>query len=201
MELLGQVAHRVALDEADRVVDVLAAAQRTVDHDEIGGIHRPGDRDLHVGHALVHGQHQASDVVRGRHPRRVGRLVGDDVSGRRRGAEHPAGDGDVDDLRAPVAPHRARGVRRADPRAVAVDPHAGVDSAHTVDEQDRVGSRGRRVEGTPLARRQLDVDRDGAGRLGLELGGRAVFDVPRIDGELHVSTRWIVDVRAPFTTS
>ena len=103
----------------------------------------------------------------------------------------------------PSQQHRARGVRRADARAVAVDPHASVDAAHAVDEQDRVGARAGRgaSSGAPLPRGHLDVDDHRPCGLGFELSRRAVLDVPRIDGELHASIRAIVDVRGPFTTS
>ena len=102
----------------------------------------------------------------------------------------------------PSQQHRARGVRRADARAVTVDPHASVDTADAVDEEDGVGAHtGPRIERTPLPRGQLDVDDHRPCGLGLELRRRAVLDVPRIDGELHASIRAIVDVRGPFTTS
>src|SRR3984957_14200953 len=75
-------------------------------------------------------------------------------------------------------------------RDLIVDPDAGFDAAHTIDEEDRRGKRAvrRGVDGLPSACGQFHVNRDGGGgflQLLFELEARAVQRVPSIDAETH----------------
>ena len=78
----------------------------------------------------------------------------------------------VDDLGAAVASHRARGEGSKDaPNRETLglrEPGPRVETAHAVDEDQRVGNRcrRRRAQGTPVAGRDFDVDDDDRFRLG-----------------------------------
>ena len=215
----GEVGGVVGLDHADRVGEVLAAPQRTVDHHAAptSAPARPlGGGPLGGAHALLERQRQHLGRARPGHAGAVGAVRRDEVGGVAAGREQAPPDLDGAEAGARPArsarrrpPTRRTGRARRPAARVVVGPHPdpGVDPAHAVDEHAR-----RRASTCPAPAAAAPTPRAPPRRRGSTSAvgsarpspspGVAVRRVPRVDDDAHhATTRSTVAVRGPLRTT